>query len=52
MTSSGNGLMRPLEVAARRAGVRILLEHRMTTIHRETPTVGAHLGGQSSERCR
>jgi succinate dehydrogenase/fumarate reductase flavoprotein subunit len=42
--STGNGLMRPLEVAARRAGVRILLEHRMTAIHRETPTSGRVLG--------
>jgi len=43
-TSTGNGLMRPLEVAARRAGVRILLEHRMTAIHRERPTSGRVLG--------
>ena len=28
-TSSGNGLMRPLEAAARKAGVQILLEHKM-----------------------
>src|SRR5579885_536739 len=28
--SSGNGLMRPLEAAARKAEVEILLEHRMT----------------------
>ena len=28
--SNGNGLMRPLEAAARKAGVEILLEHRMT----------------------
>jgi succinate dehydrogenase/fumarate reductase flavoprotein subunit len=33
--STGNGLMRPLEVAARRAGVEILLNHRMTALHRE-----------------
>src|SRR5215471_14703023 len=38
--SSGNGLMRPLEAAARRAGVEILLEHRMTRLHRETPSAG------------
>jgi succinate dehydrogenase/fumarate reductase flavoprotein subunit len=43
-TSTGNGLMRPLEVAARQAGVRILLEHRMTSIHREAPTSGRVLG--------
>ena len=43
-TSTGNGLMRPLEVAARNAGVRILLEHRMTAIHREGPSSGRVLG--------
>jgi succinate dehydrogenase/fumarate reductase flavoprotein subunit len=43
-TSTGNGLMRPLEVAAHRAGVRILLEHRMTSIHRETATSRRVLG--------
>ena len=36
--------MRPLEAAARRAGVRILLEHRMTAIHRESPAAGRVLG--------
>ena len=34
--SSGNGLMRPLEVAAKKAGVEILLEHRMTSIYRQS----------------
>jgi succinate dehydrogenase/fumarate reductase flavoprotein subunit len=43
-TSSGNGLMRPLEVAARKAGVEILLGHRMTAIHRESPASGRVLG--------
>jgi succinate dehydrogenase/fumarate reductase flavoprotein subunit len=42
--SSGNGLMRSLEVAARKAGVEILLAHRMTRIHRETPHAGPVLG--------
>jgi succinate dehydrogenase/fumarate reductase flavoprotein subunit len=42
--SSGNGLMRPLEVAARKAGVEILLEHRMTRIYREAPNAGPVLG--------
>ena len=37
---AGNGLIRPLEAAARKAGVEILLEHRMTAIHRETPKSG------------
>ncbi len=43
-TSSGNGLMRPLEVAARRAGVEILLRHRMVALHREAPNAGRVLG--------
>jgi succinate dehydrogenase/fumarate reductase flavoprotein subunit len=42
--SSGNGLMRSLEVAAKKAGVEILLEHRMTSIHRQTPDSGPVLG--------
>ena len=33
--STGNGLMRPLEAAARRAGVQIMLQHTMTALHRE-----------------
>jgi succinate dehydrogenase/fumarate reductase flavoprotein subunit len=43
-TSSGNGLMRPLEAAARRAGVQILLEHRMTHLFRERPFGGRVYG--------
>ena len=42
--STGNGLMRPLEVAAKEAGVQILLEHRMTAIHRDAPGTGRVLG--------
>jgi succinate dehydrogenase/fumarate reductase flavoprotein subunit len=42
--STGNGLMRPLEAAARKAGVEILLEHRMTALYREQPRSGAVLG--------
>jgi hypothetical protein len=42
--SSGNGLMRPLEVAAKKAGVDILLEHRMTSIYRQALTSGPVLG--------
>jgi succinate dehydrogenase/fumarate reductase flavoprotein subunit len=41
---AGAGLMRPLEAAARQAGVDILLEHRMTAIHRETPRSGRVTG--------
>ncbi len=33
--STGNGLMRPLEAVARKSGVDILLEHRMTALKRE-----------------
>jgi succinate dehydrogenase/fumarate reductase flavoprotein subunit len=42
--SSGNGLMRSLEIAAKKAGVEILLEHRMTQIYRETANAGPVLG--------
>jgi hypothetical protein len=42
--SSGNGLMRPLEVAAKKVGVDILLEHRMTSIYRQAPMSGPVLG--------
>jgi succinate dehydrogenase/fumarate reductase flavoprotein subunit len=40
--STGNGLMHPLAAAARKAGVEILLSHRMTSIHRdgEGPVIG------------
>jgi succinate dehydrogenase/fumarate reductase flavoprotein subunit len=41
---SGNGIMRFLEEAARRCGVEILLEHRMTRIYREAPDAGPILG--------
>ena len=42
--SSGNGLIRPLEVAAKKAGVEILLEHRMTAIYRQSPNSGRVVG--------
>lgn len=42
--SIGAGLMWPLIEAARRCGVEILLEHRMTAIHREGPTSGRVTG--------
>jgi succinate dehydrogenase/fumarate reductase flavoprotein subunit len=41
---AGAGLIRPLEAAAKKAGVDILLDHRMTTIHRETPRDGRVTG--------
>jgi succinate dehydrogenase/fumarate reductase flavoprotein subunit len=43
-TSTGNGLMRSLEVAAKRSGVQILVEHKMTSIYRETSNSGRVLG--------
>jgi len=42
--SNGNGLMRPLEAAARRAGVEFLLEHRMVDVYRQQPRSGRVLG--------
>jgi len=42
--STGNGLMHPLAAAARKAGVEILLSHKMTAIHREAPHAGPVLG--------
>jgi succinate dehydrogenase/fumarate reductase flavoprotein subunit len=50
--STGNGLMRPLEAAARAAGVTILLEHRMTAIHRESPGEGRVTGIQAVHKGR
>jgi succinate dehydrogenase/fumarate reductase flavoprotein subunit len=41
---AGAGLIRPLETAARKAGVDILLEHRMTAIHRDAPKAGRVTG--------
>ena len=48
--STGAGLMRPLEAAARKAGVEILLEHRMTAIHRQAPGSGRVLGIQADNK--
>src|SRR5258706_2376443 len=42
--SNGNGLMRPLEAAAKKAGVEFLMQHRMTAIYREQPQGGRVLG--------
>ncbi len=42
---AGAGLMRPLEAAAQKAGVAILLEHRMTAIHREAPRSSGRVTG-------
>src|SRR5580658_6491221 len=42
--STGNGLMHPLAAAAKKAGVEILLKHKMTSLHREAPNAGPVLG--------
>jgi succinate dehydrogenase/fumarate reductase flavoprotein subunit len=49
-TSSGNGLMRSLEVAAKKAGVQILLEHKMTRIYRQTPNSGRVVGIEADKK--
>jgi succinate dehydrogenase/fumarate reductase flavoprotein subunit len=41
---AGSGLIRPLHAAAVKAGVEILLEHRMTAIHREIANSGRVIG--------
>ena len=43
-TSSGVGLIRPLEASARKLGVQILLQHKMSGIVRENPNSGRVLG--------
>ncbi len=43
-TSGGIGIVRPLEEAARKAGVKILLNHRMTSIIRENNNTGRVTG--------
>ncbi len=48
--STGNGLMPPLEAAARKAGVEILLEHRMTALHREGGKTGRITGIAADHR--
>lgn len=42
--STGNGLMRDLEAAGKKAGVETLLEHKMTAIYREAPNSGRVIG--------
>jgi succinate dehydrogenase/fumarate reductase flavoprotein subunit len=46
---TGSGLIRPLEKAARAKGIRILLLHRMTQIHREGALSGRVLGITAAE---
>ena len=47
---AGAGLIRPLEAAARKLGVDILLEHRMTAIHREAGKTGRVTGIAADHR--
>ena len=42
--SRGSGFVRPLAATARQMGVEILLQHRMTKIHREQPLSGRVIG--------
>jgi succinate dehydrogenase/fumarate reductase flavoprotein subunit len=42
--STGNGLMQPLDAAARKAGVEYLLEHKMIGIYREQSNSGRVIG--------
>jgi succinate dehydrogenase/fumarate reductase flavoprotein subunit len=42
--STGNGLMRPLEAAAKKAGVEFALEHKVDALYRERPRAGRILG--------
>lgn len=42
--SSGNGLIRPLEAAAAKAGVVVLLEHKMMSLYRQHPDSGRVIG--------
>ncbi len=50
--SSGNGLMQPLGRAAQRAGVQLLLSHRMTAIHRSTRNTGRVVGVEADHQGR
>jgi succinate dehydrogenase/fumarate reductase flavoprotein subunit len=43
-TSSGVGLIRPIEIAARKLNIPILLEHKMTSLVREKPNSGKVIG--------
>jgi hypothetical protein len=48
--STGNGLMQPLDAAAQKAGVQYLLEHRMTSLHRENGASGRVVGLTASHK--
>ncbi len=44
LTAIGAGVTGPLEAAARKAGVDVLLQHRMTAIYRQEPASGRVIG--------
>jgi hypothetical protein len=48
----GTALVRPLEASARKLGVQFLLEHRMTSIIRESSTSGPVLGVTATHQRR
>jgi hypothetical protein len=48
--STGNGLMQPLDAAAQKAGVQYLLEHKMTSLHRENGSSGRVIGVTASHK--
>jgi FAD binding domain-containing protein len=50
--TAGSGIVRPLERAARAAGVEILLQHRMIRIIRENPTSGRVIGIAATDLVR
>ena len=49
-TSSGIGVIRPLEATARKLGVEFLLEHKMASIVRESSTSGRVLGIEATNQ--
>jgi urocanate reductase len=46
----GTALVRPLEAAARRAGVQLLLEHSLTDVFRQTDAAGRVVGVRATTR--
>jgi succinate dehydrogenase/fumarate reductase flavoprotein subunit len=51
-TSSGAGMIRPLEASARKLGVQILLQHKMTGLIRENPNSGRVLGISATSQAK
>lgn len=46
---NGSGIVRPLELSARNKGVRFLLSHTVTDLHREQPFAGRVIGVRVEE---